>query len=117
MDTQYPPSIRRKANRRRERRERVSTDVVLFFADTEGQEATVPGQLLDVSGHGARFRTMREVSVGSSVKFQHAGLGVGGRGLIRYCNWSPSGFDVGVEFAGGTGWRTPLSIPAAQSAR
>ena len=104
MDNQRQVSTR-KANRRRERRDRVSTDVVLFFADAEGQEATIPGQLLDVSPHGARFQTRREVSVDSRVKFHHASLGIGGRGVVRYCNWSPRGFEVGVEFQHGTGWR------------
>jgi PilZ domain len=107
MIVRRPASIPRKANRRRERRDRVSTDVVLFFVDPEGQGATVRGQLLDVSSHGARFRTTREVCLQSPVKFRHAGLGVGGSGIVRYCNWSPAGFDVGVEFQQGTGWPTP----------
>ena len=98
----------RKLERRRERRDRVSADVVIFFADADGQEAAVPGQLLDVSPHGARFRTYMEVTVQSAVKFKHATLGVGGRGVVRYCNWSPAGFDVGVEFRQGTGWQSPV---------
>ena len=106
MESQRQVS-KRKAERRRERRDRISTDVILFFSDAEGQEATVPGHLLDVSPHGARFQTTREVSPDSRVKFHHASLGIGGRGVVRYCNWSLAGFEVGVEFQHGTQWRSP----------
>ena len=109
MIVHRPASTARKSDRRRERRVRVSTDVVLFLADAEGQEATIPGRLLDVSPHGARFLTARDVSLNAPVKFHHAGLGVAGRGLVRYCKWSPAGFEVGVEFQRGTGWRPPGS--------
>ena len=113
MIVQRPVSIPRKADRRRERRDRVSTGVILFFADAEGQEATIPGQLLDVSPHGARFQTAREVSLQSSVKFQHAGLGIGGRGVVRYCHWSPGGFEVGVEFQQGTQWTNSRGLASS----
>jgi len=120
MIAQQVSHPKRKAERRHERRDPVDTAVILFFSDTEGQEATVPGRLLDVSEHGARFRTAREVCTSSTVKFRHAGLGVGGWGVIRYCNWSPAGFDVGVEFQGGTGWRHPtgaLSTSTVETAQ
>jgi hypothetical protein len=107
MVTQRQTSVARKAERRRERRDRVSTDVVLFVVDPKDEETTILGQLLDVSPHGARFRTSKEVSLQSPVKFRHAGLGVGGCGTVRYCHWSPRGFEVGVEFQKGTQWRNP----------
>lgn len=95
----------RRRDRRRERRDHVVCgEVAIVCEDQLGLEIKAEATLLDVSVHGARFRTQRGLPLNSSVKFHHRELAIGGSGVVRYCNWSPSGYEIGVEFRQGTGW-------------
>jgi len=113
MDVQPQTSTTKRPERRRERRDRVSVGVVISCADANAAKTSFHAQLLDISPHGARFRTTEEVPLHCSVKFDHIGLGIGGHGIVRYCNWSTLGFEVGVEFRHGTGWQA--GIPSDQA--
>lgn len=107
MRTRLKRSRNNKSDRRLERRDVVSEDVTLVCEDELGLEITANAQLMDVSPHGARFRTYRELPLNSSAKFYHRQLAIGGCGVVRYCNWSKLGFEIGMEFRRGTGWRGP----------
>jgi hypothetical protein len=97
----------RASDRRREPREPLTGDVTILHEDEQGRECVVHAQLLDGSVNGARFRSQQELPLRSPVIFYHRKLGVGGRGTVRYCNWSSLGYDIGVEFYHGIDWHGP----------
>jgi hypothetical protein len=97
----------RASERRREPREPLTGEVTILHEDEQGREIVVHAQLLDGSVNGARFRSQQELPLRAPVIFYHRKLGVGGRGTVRYCNWSSLGYDIGVEFYHGIDWHGP----------
>jgi len=85
----------------------MSGEVAILHQDDRGVELILRAQLLDGSKNGARFRTERELPLRSPVVFYHRKLMVGGRGTVRYCNWSSAGFEIGIEFCHPVNWRGP----------
>ena len=105
------------SDRRREARESLTGEVAILHADEQGHEIVARAQLLDGSVNGARFRVQQQFPLRSPVLFYHRKLGVGGRGTVRYCNWSSKGYEIGVEFNHGTDWRGPCPSEALHRLR
>ncbi len=99
------PSTRQKKERRRHSRSRISQITPFLWEDEDGHEQLVQGRLIDVSVSGAKIWVPVRFPARALVTFNCAALGVGGRGTVRYCNASKSGFEVGLELGSGTGWR------------
>jgi hypothetical protein len=107
----------RTSDRRREPREPLTGEVTILHEDEQGREIVVHAQLMDGSVNGARFRAQQELPLRSPVVFYHVKLGVGGRGTVRYCNWSSLGYEIGVEFYHGIDWRGPFPSEALNRLR
>jgi hypothetical protein len=105
------------SDRRRESREPLTGEVAILHEDEQGREVVARAQLLDGSVNGVRFRAQQRLPLRSPVLFYHRKLGVGGRGTVRYCNWSSRGYDIGVEFCQATDWRGPCPREALQRLR
>jgi hypothetical protein len=60
--------------------------------------------LIDVSARGARLRVPSQIPNGAWLAFNHAGLGIGGRGTVRYCNLIKGQYEIGIDISNGTGW-------------
>jgi hypothetical protein len=69
-------------------------------------------ELIDISLSGARLYSHQKIPVRASVCFFHERLGIGGRGIARHCTSARRGYEIGLEFAGGTGWK-PLGESAS----
>jgi hypothetical protein len=117
MGRQLGKGGRATSERRREPRAPLTGEVTILHEDEQGREIVVRAQLLDGSVNGARFRAQQELPLRSPVVFYHLTLGVGGRGTVRYCNWSSLGYDIGVEFFHGIEWRGPELGDALQRLR
>jgi len=94
-----------KEERRREQRVEVNARLAVLCTDGEGRENRVHAQLIDISVKGARMRLPLKLPRGTTVYFFSHQLGIGGRGTVRYCDTRPRGYEVGLEFPGGTGWK------------
>ena len=108
--TVEPVSRSRNSDRRRELRSPLTGELSILCEDEQGRKSFSRVKLLDVSAHGARFQTPSRLNLRSSVSFDHPKFGVGGQGTVRYCTSSRKGpgYEIGVEFPQGTGWRGPL---------
>ena len=105
------------SDRRRASRESLTGEVAILHEDEQGREIVARAQLLDGSVNGARFRAQQQLPLRSPVLFYHRKLGVGGRGTVRYCNWSSKGYEIGVEFCHATDWRGPCPSEALHRLR
>jgi hypothetical protein len=99
----------RKVDRRRHQRHSANVSISILVTDSEGRESVARAHLLDISVKGARMRVSQRIPTYSVVSFFHHELGIGGRGTVRYCAFSKSGYVMGIEFPNGTGWREPLT--------
>ena len=91
--------------------------MTILHIDEQAREVILHAQLLDGSASGARFRAAQELPLRSPVVFYHLKLGVGGRGAVRYCNWSSQGYEIGIEFCPGVDWRGPTLTDALHRLR
>lgn len=98
-----------KSNRRREDRVTVNAPLAILCTDEEGRETRVRAHLIDISVKGARMRVPLRLPRGTTVYFFSHQLAIGGRGAVRYCDTRAQGYEVGLEFPGGTGWKGALS--------
>ncbi len=93
-----------KKERRRSRRDPLTASVPVLFGSSPEEEQVAHANLLDVSATGARFRLMVPVPVGGWLMFNHHKIQISGRGTVRFCRRAKGGYEIGVEFSGGTGW-------------
>jgi PilZ domain len=94
-----------KSERRREQRVEVNARLAILCTDGEGRETRVHAHLIDISVKGARMRVPLKLQRGTTVYFFSHQLSIGGRGTVRFCNTHPQGYEIGLEFPGGTGWK------------
>jgi hypothetical protein len=94
-----------KGERRREHRVEVNARLAILCTDGEGQESRVHAHLIDISVKGARMRVPLRLQRGTTVYFFSHQLSIGGRGTVRFCNTHAQGYEIGLEFPGGTGWK------------
>jgi hypothetical protein len=102
-------SSKMNSERRREPRDEVSAPVAILWMDIEGREARLQAHLVDISVRGAKMRVPQKLPPHATVYFYHYKLGIGGRGRLRYCNTYKQGYEIGLEFPGGTGWKSSVA--------
>ena len=51
------------------------------------------------------MRVDRQMAPHTYVTVNDLGIGITGRGSVRYCRYEKGKYVVGLEFAGGTGWK------------
>lgn len=104
-ETPQPAESTPKKEKRRHRRDPIGGSLGVLWGANPQQECISQAKLVDVSAFGARFRVPARVPAGSWFMFNHGKAGIGGRGTVRYCRMVQGVYEIGVEFAGGTGWK------------
>jgi len=99
------PQTKRRKERRRDSRSRISQKTPILWEDEHGREHILQGRLIDISVSGAKILVPIKLPERALVTFNCAALAVGGRGTVRYCNATKAGFEAGLELSNGTGWR------------
>jgi len=94
-----------KSERRREVRDEVHASLAILCTNGEGKETRLQAKLVDISVKGARMKVPLKLPRSTTVYFYYHKLGIGGRGSVRYCNPEKQGYEIGVEFPDGTGWK------------
>ena len=94
-----------KGERRREPRDEVNVPLGILCMDGEGRETRYQARLVDISRKGVKMMVPQKLPKSTTVYFYYQKLGIGGRGSVRYCNQRGQGYEIGVEFPGGTGWK------------
>jgi len=98
----------RTSERRREARDPLSAPISILCNDPDGRETVMHAKLIDISISGARMSVLKQIPPRSSVTFFYGKLGIGGRGSVRFCRSAKGGYDIGLQFANGTGWSPAL---------
>jgi c-di-GMP-related signal transduction protein len=94
---------------RKEVRHARSGNLRVLWADAGGREKISNAQLRNISAHGAQLQVEEQIPVRTHVSCNDLKLGISGRGSVRYCKFANGKYLIGLEFAGGTGFRDPLS--------
>ena len=74
--------------------------VVRILWEDRGQERVIDAELLDRSALGAKLRVLERIPLRTYVMCNDIGLGLRGRGSVRYCNAVGRGYEIGLEFSG-----------------
>ncbi len=98
----------RPAEIRKHRRYPIQGTLHLLWQDANGRDKMSMGKLVDVSVMGIRLRTEEPVPVRSYLICNDHRLGISGRGCVRHCAFRKGKYEIGIEFAGGTGWHEPV---------
>jgi|SRR5580700_3627365 hypothetical protein len=94
-----------KTERRRQRRDEVDAHLGILCTDAEGQGTQLQARLVDISLNGAKMRVSQRLAKNTTVYFYCHKFGIGGRGSVRYCEQRKQGYEIGLEFPSGTGWK------------
>jgi hypothetical protein len=94
-----------KSERRREPRDDVHASLGILCTDNEGRETRIQARLVGISLRGAKMTVPQKVPKNTTVYFYCQKYGIGGRGSVRYCNPFKQGYEIGLEFPSGTGWK------------
>lgn len=85
--------------RRSERRE-LSGAVRIAYSNADGSRQEIPGELVDISAHGARVKVRAPVPPQSYVLLQGLNGKLRGNASVRYCQRHWSFYYLGLEFSG-----------------
>jgi hypothetical protein len=94
-----------KSERRRQRRDEVDAFLGILCTDGEGQGTQLQARLVNISLKGAKMRVPKRLPRNTAVYFYCQKFGIGGRGSVRYCDQRGQGYEIGLEFPDGTGWK------------
>src|SRR5271170_648953 len=94
-----------KNERRRQPRDEVDASVGILCSDGDGQETRYQARLADISLNGAKMSVPQRLAKNTTVYFYCQKFGIGGRGSVRYCIQRKQGYEIGLEFPSGTGWK------------
>jgi len=94
-----------KRERRLEPRTKVSAPLGILCTNGEGQETRFEARLVDISLSGAKIKVPQRLPQNTTVYFYCQKFEIGGRGTVRYCRQHKHGYEIGLEFPGGTGWK------------
>jgi c-di-GMP-related signal transduction protein len=89
----------------------------VLWEDAAGRERISNAQLRNISFHGAQLQVEEQIPLRTSVSCNDIKLGITGRGSVRYCKFANGKYLIGLEFAGGTGWRDPLAQTPSKNSR
>jgi len=98
----------RKGEHRRQNRQPITGKIRVLWEDPEGRHGMERADLVDVSSHGMKIRVENRLAPRTYVSVNDRGIGVMGRGCVRYCRFEKGKYAVGLEFSGGTGWSPPV---------
>jgi EAL and modified HD-GYP domain-containing signal transduction protein len=89
-------AARRNYSRRRTRQSRAEA-LTLRWTDAASREVTVEAVLINASAGGLGVRANEPAPVNCMVWFDAPGLGISGRGSVRYCHAAREGNLIGIE--------------------
>jgi len=98
-----PKSI--KTDRRMEPRTEITASLGILCTDSEGRETRLQARLVDISLKGAKMRVPQKLPRNTTVYFYCQKFAIGGRGTVRYCLQHKHGYEIGLSFPSGTGWK------------
>lgn len=101
-------------DRRRGRRDALSASLTILWGSEPNEEQLARADLVNVSAKGARFRILRPIPMGAWLMFNYSQKQISGRGTVRSCRMVRGSYEIGVEFANGTGWDASPANPALQ---
>jgi hypothetical protein len=101
----------RQSDSRRQNRFAVNGEIRVLWTDDAGTDRISRATVLNVSKSGLQLRVDDKVPLRAYVFCNDRGLGICGRGSVRYCNAVKGKFVIGLEFSGGTGWNEPAEQP------
>ncbi|HEV2688845.1 MAG TPA: hypothetical protein VGV35_09830 [Bryobacteraceae bacterium] len=70
-------------------------------------EHSIKGRCLEVCRNGLRIETLQFIPAPAEVILKSPGLGLSGKGIVRYCRGQDGKYIVGLEFAAGLRWYPP----------
>jgi hypothetical protein len=95
------------ADLRRHRRYPIEGGRLRLLWDDGKRERVLNGKVLDVSVSGARLLLEEPLPPRALVLCSDVKLGIHGTASVRYCNPVKRKYEIGIEFAGGSGWHEP----------
>jgi hypothetical protein len=84
----------------------------IIWQDGAGRERICNAHLVNISVQGVQVRVDEKIPLRSYVSCNDERLGIRGTGSVRYCDFAKGKYQIGLEFASGTGWREPANPPA-----
>jgi PilZ domain len=94
-----------KSERRLEPRTEADAPLGILCTNGEGQETRFQARLVDISLRGAKMRVPQKLPRSTVVYFYCEKFEIGGRGTVRYCHQHKQGYEIGLAFPSGTGWK------------
>jgi hypothetical protein len=91
---------------RRENRRSCSQPVGIMWRDSAGDDKFMNAPVRDISESGIGLQIPEPVPVRSFVTLCAEKLGIHGQASVRYCSRQGMKYSIGVEFTGGTRWKT-----------
>jgi c-di-GMP-related signal transduction protein len=105
----------RKKDTRSKRRYPMEGTLSIEWDDGTGHSRNGTAQLQNISETGMQMCLTDKVPTRATIVCRDSKLKIGGRGIVRYCNFVKGKYVIGVDFGNGTGWKEPLakvSIPS-----
>jgi hypothetical protein len=99
----HPKTI--KSERRLEPRTEADAPLGILCTDREGKETRFQARLVDISLTGAKMKVPQKIPPHTTVYFYCQKFEIGGRGTVRYCRQHKQGYEIGLAFPSGTGWK------------
>ena len=99
----HPKTI--KVERRLEPRIEASAPLGILCTNSDGHETRFQARLVDISLKGARMKVPEKLPPNTTVYFYCQKFEIGGRGTVRYCRQHKQGYEIGLAFPSGTGWK------------
>jgi hypothetical protein len=94
-----------KQERRLESRTETDASLGILCTDSDGKETRYQARLIDISLKGAKMRVPEKLPRNTTVYFYCQKFEIGGRGTVRYCLQHKQGYEIGLSFPSGTGWK------------
>jgi|HubBroStandDraft_6_1064221.scaffolds.fasta_scaffold635852_1 hypothetical protein len=104
-------NLARKTEFRRQVRYPIKGMIRIIWQDGTGRERVCNAQLVNISLNGMQLRVDEKIPLRAYVSCNDETLRIRGTGSVRYCNFAKGKYEIGLEFAGGTGWREPVNPP------
>jgi hypothetical protein len=93
------------SERRLEPRTQANASLGILCTNSEGDETRFQARLVDISLRGAKMRVPQKVPRNTTVYFYCQKFEIGGRGTVQYCHQHKQGYEIGLAFPSGTGWK------------
>ncbi len=98
-----------RAERRKHSRAAMIGTLRILWQDDDARERISRAQCANISTSGIRLHVTDRIPFRATIMFNSRELGIAGRGTVRSVLPRKAGFEIGVECASGTGWKTMFS--------